>query len=496
MSRKYDLWIDNEWIPPETGSYFTTYNPATGEPLGEVAAASPAQVDAACRAARRAFEGGWGESDAHERADVLRRIAAGMRRRERELAETEARDSGKPISETAGFDVPFSIYAFEYFASICTEVAGEVLPVKNGLRRGLFDFTTYEPYGVAAVISPFNYPLHLMTRSLCPALAAGNTAVCKASSATPLSAALLAEIMAEAGVPKGVVNFISGSGATCGEALASNREVDVIAFTGSEEVGRRLLELSARSPVIKKTLLELGGKGPVIVEPDCDMESAVQCLLLGLCANQGEVCCATTRMYLHEAIYDEFLQKLKTAVCALKLGDTMDPATELGSLISPAHLARVDGFVQRAVAQGARLVCGGRQYAEGACAAGSFYLPTILDHVTQESECVRSEIFGPVLSVQKYRTIEEAVRLANDTDFGLGANLFTSDYRTAYFAARRINAGSVWVNMPNGSQMNCPFGGNKNSGLGREYGMPGLKEYLRVKNNMWNMRKGPFSYYD
>lgn len=496
MSRKFDLFIDNEWIAPEGGKYIETYNPANGEKLGEVASASGAQVDAACFAARRAFQNGWGETDAHERAAVLRRVADGMRKREKELAETEAQDSGKPISETTGFDIPFSIYAFEYFASICTEVAGETLPVKNGLKRGLFDFTTYEPYGVTAVISPFNYPLHLMTRSLCPALAAGNTAVCKAASATPLSAALLAEIIADAGVPKGVVNFIFGAGATCGEALASNREVDVIAFTGSEEVGRRLMELSARSPVIKKTLLELGGKGPVIIEPDCDMDSAVQCLLLGLCSNQGEVCCATTRMFLHEAIYDEFLEKLKTAVCALKMGDTMDPATEMGSLISAAHLERVDGFVQRAVAEGARLVCGGRKYTQGACAKGNFYLPTILDNLTPNFECVRQEIFGPVLSVQKYHSIDEAVKLANDTDFGLGANIFTNDYRTAYFAAQKINAGTVWVNMPNGSQMNCPFGGNKNSGLGREYGMTGLKEYLRVKNNMWNMRKGTFSYYD
>lgn len=496
MGRKYDLFIDNQWVAPENGKYIATFNPANGQKLGEVASASAAQVDAACNAARGAYENGWGEMDAHERAEILRRIASEMRRRERELAETESRDSGKPISETTGFDIPFSIYAFEYFASICTEVSGEVLPVKNGLKRGLFDFTTYEPYGVVAVISPFNYPLHLMTRSLCPALAAGNTAVCKASSSTPLSAALLAEIVQQAGVPKGVVNFICGSGATCGEALASNREVDVIAFTGSEEVGRRLMELSARSPVIKKTLLELGGKGPVIIEPDCDMDSAVQCMLLGLCANQGEVCCATTRMNLHEDIYDAFLQKLKEAMSSLKLGDTMDPATQMGALISADHLARVDGFVQRAIAQGARLVCGGKKYTEGACATGNFYLPTILDHVTQEFECVRQEIFGPVLSVQKYSNIDEAISCANDTDFGLGANLFTTNYRTAHDAARKLNAGSVWVNMPNGSQMNCPFGGNKNSGLGREYGMAGLKEYLRVKNNMWNMRTGIFSYYD
>lgn len=494
--KQYDLFINNEWIKPASGKYIKSYNPANGEYLGEVASASAEEVDLACRSARRAFENGWGTTDAHERAAVMRRIADALRRREREFAEMEAKDAGKPISETTGFDIPFSIYAFEYFAGICTEVTGDVLPVKNGFRRGLFDFTTLEPYGVAAVISPFNYPLHLLTRSLCPALAAGNTIVCKASSMTPMTTSMLGEILLEAEVPAGVVNIISGSGSTCGEALASNREVDVIAFTGSEAVGRRLMELSARSPVIKKTLLELGGKGPVIIEPDCDMDSAVQCMLLGLCSNQGQVCCATTRMYLHDSIYDVFLAKLTDALGKLKLGDTMDPATQMGSLISAAHLEEVDGFVKRALAQGARLVCGGQRYSEGACAKGNFYLPTVLDNVSQRDECVQSEIFGPVLAMQRYHTIEEAVRLANDTDFGLGANIFTNDYRTAYYAAQRINAGSVWVNMPNGSQMNCPFGGNKNSGLGREYGMQGLHEYLRVKNNMWNMRIGTFSYYD
>lgn len=377
-----------------------------------------------------------------------------MRRRLPELAELEARDAGKPIAETTGFDIPFSSYAFEYFGGIAKEIHGDVIPVKNGLRRGLFDFTTYEPYGVVAVISPFNYPLHLLTRSLAPALAAGNTTVCKASSMTPLTTAVLGEIMLEAGMPKGVVNIISGSGRTVGEELASNKEVDVIAFTGSETVGRRLMELSAQSPVIKKTLLELGGKGPVIVEPDCDIDSAVQCMVLGLCSNQGQVCCATTRLYLHEDIYDAFLEKLKNAVCALKLGDTLDPKTEMGSLISKQHREEVDAFVQEAVKNGAHIVCGGKAYEEGGCKDGAFYLPTILDHLDQSFRCVNEEIFGPVLCVQKYSAIDEAIALANDTSFGLGANIFTLDYRVAYKTAQQINAGSVWVNMPNGSQMN------------------------------------------
>ncbi len=493
--KDYDLFINNEWVKPISGKYITSYNPANGQPIGRVAAAEQSEVDAACKAARAAFPA-WRDMDASDRAEILNNVARVMRSRLSELAALEAQDAGKPIAETSGFDIPFSCYSFEYFAGIAKEIHGDVIPVKNGLRRGLFDFTTYEPYGVVAVISPFNYPLHLLTRSLAPALAAGNTTVCKASSMTPLTTAVLGEIMLEAGMPKGVVNIVSGSGRTVGEELAGNREVDVIAFTGSEAVGRRLLEISARSPIIKKPLLELGGKGPVIVEPDCDMDSAVQCMVLGLCSNQGQVCCATTRLYLHEDIYDAFLEKLKTAVSSLKLGDTMDPATEMGALISKQHRDEVDAYVQAAVSSGARLVCGGKAYEEGACKDGAFYLPTILDRVDQSFACVNEEIFGPVLCVQKYHDLDEAIRLANDTSFGLGANIFTLDYRVAYRAAQQINAGSVWVNMPNGSQMNCPFGGNKNSGLGREYGYEGIKEYLKVKNNMWNMRKGTFSYYD
>lgn len=493
--KEYDLLIHNEWVKPKSGQYITSYNPATGEPIARVACASPEEVHAACKTARDAFPM-WRDMDPQDRAQILHRVADGIRRREKEFAEMEARDAGKPISETTGFDIPFSAYAFDYFAGICHEIHGDVIPVKNGVKRGLFDFTTYEPYGVVAVISPFNYPLHLLTRSLCPALAAGNTCVCKASSMTPVTTAMLGEVMLEAGMPAGVVNILSGSGSTCGEVLAGDENVDVIAFTGSETVGRRLMELSARSPVIKKTVLELGGKGPVIVEPDCNMDSAVQCLVLGLCSNQGQVCCATTRLYIHESIYDAFLEKLSAAISSVKLGDTMDPATEMGSLISRKQREEVDTFVKAAVSGGARVVCGGKYYEEGSCKNGSYYLPTILDHVEQHADCMQKEIFAPVMCVGKYRDIEEAIALANDTKFGLGANIFTNDYRTAYDAARQINAGTVWVNMPNGSQMNCPFGGNKNSGSGREYGMEGIKEYLKIKNNMWNMRTGIFSYYD
>ena len=485
--KKFKLFIGNEWVESSDRKYFTSYNPSTGEAIAELAAATGQDVDVACASARHAFHNVWEETDPDKRAKLMLKVAAIMKRREKELAEYEAMDTGKPISETVSCDIPITIEAFEYFAHLASHVQGHVYPLKRAGGSDLFDFATYEPYGVVAVIAPYNYPIHLLARSLCPALAAGNTAICKASSLTPVTTSILGEIVLEAGFPPGVVNIISGSGKIAGEALAANKEVDIIAFTGSEEVGRRLIEISARSPLIKKTLLELGGKGPAIVAPDCNMDVAITSTVLGFCYNQGEVCCAATRLYLHEDIYDLFLQKLVDAVNNLRMGDIMDPRTQLGSLISKEHLERVDGYVKEAVKAGAQLLCGGERFITPPCDKGNWYRPTILDNVAENARCNREEIFGPVLVMHKYHDLEDAIRQANDTYFGLGANIFTQDYRIAHRAGRKLNAGSVWVNWPNDSKMSTPFGGNKNSGLGRDYGFIGIHEYLRVKNNLWNM---------
>lgn len=485
--KKYKLFIDNCWMDASDGATFISNNKANNDPVAEFAAATEADVDSACRAARKAFESGvWNEMDANLRAQYVKKAARVMERRAKEMAEFESMETGKPIHETSTFDIPVSIWAFDYFADLAKEIRGEVIPTGD-FSNHAFDFVTYEPYGVAAIIAPYNFPLHLLTRSLAPALAAGNTCVIKASSITPSTAAIMGEIFEEAGFPAGVVNVVHGLGSKVGNALAGHHDVDIIGFTGSEYVGRELMKISAESEVIKKCVLELGGKGPAIVEPDANIDIATTCQIEGFTFNQGEVCCAMTRAILHENIYDEYIDMLKKKCAAIKIGDPLDPETRMGALISEKHLQSVDAFVKGAVAQGATLLYGGERYTEGSCKNGPFYRPTIVGGIRPDMDIWKDEVFGPVLSVIKYSGLDEAIALANNTQFGLGANIFTEDLKKAYWSAKKLNAGSVWVNLPNGMNMACPFGGNKNSGMGREYGTYGLHEYLKVKNNMWRM---------
>ena len=482
---EFKLYINNEWIDSKDGKTFVSYNKATGEEVNRFAAATVDDVERACKAARAAYPV-WSGMDGETRSDYLRKAAAIMKRRRREMAEFEAMETGKPVFDTYDFDTRVSIWAFEYFADLCREIKGEVIPVGDINQRD-FDFVTYEPYGVAVIIAPFNFPIHLLTRSLAPALAAGNTCVIKASSITPTTAAIMGEVFEEAGFPKGVVNVVHGQGSLVGNALVSNEEVDVVGFTGSEAVGRQLMHLSADSKVMKKLVLELGGKGGVIVEPDADIDIATTCQIEGFTFNQGEVCCAMTRVILHEDVYDDYLAMLKHKCEQIKIGDPLDYETRMGVLISEEHLQDVDAHVKHAVEQGAKVYCGGHRYTENGCGKAPHYTPTILTDVTPDMDVWRQEVFGPVLCVCKYHDTEDAIRLANDTEFGLGANVFSEDLKKAHKIAQRLNAGSVWVNLPNGMHMACPFGGNKNSGSGREYGSYGLHEYLKVKNNMWRM---------
>ncbi|HWQ77580.1 MAG TPA: aldehyde dehydrogenase family protein [Anaerovoracaceae bacterium] len=481
--KKYLQYINGLWV--ENKETFLSYNKANGQAINEFCSASPENVDEACKAARAAAKI-WAGMDADSRAEYMMKAASIMRSRQREMAELEAAETGKPVYDTYNFDTRVSIWAFEYFANLAKEIKGEVIPLGDINYRD-FDFVTYEPYGVAAIIAPYNFPLHLLTRSLAPALAAGNTCVMKAASVTPSTTAIMAEIFEEAGFPAGTVNVLHGPGSTVGSAIVSHKEVDVIGFTGSEAVGRELMRLAASSPVIKKCVLELGGKGPAIVEPDADLEIATTAQIEGFTFNQGEVCCAITRVILHEDIYDQYLELLAKKCGEIKIGDPLDFDTRMGALISEGHLQKVDAYVKEAAENGAGIYYGGKRYVEGACKDGPFYMPTIITGVSPDSRICQEEVFGPVLSVMKYKTTEEAIELANNTSYGLGANIFTENLKKAWWIGQQLNAGSVWVNLPNGMHMACPFGGNKNSGQGREYGTYGLHEYLKIKNNMWRM---------
>lgn len=483
--KEFKLFINNEWVDAESGQTFVTCNPCNGEIIAQMAYAGIQDTRKAIDAADAAFKSGcWSGLDVETRSGYLHKVADILERRLEEFARWEAMDTGKPIKETRSIDIALSIRAFRFHADSIKSINGKVINVPG---QPLFDYTTYEPYGVVASIAPWNFPLHLLTRSIGAALAAGNTVVCKAATMTPVTSQLMAEAFLEAGVPAGVYNIISGSGSVVGEELLANDKVAMVALTGSEEVGRRLMVSSAQAKRIKPLSLELGGKSPIIVEADCDMNGALNSVILGFCMNQGEVCVSTSRLFLADEIYDEFMEKLIERVSRIKIGDCLDDDTQMGSLISREHRESVHGFVERAIQEGGVLKCGGHCLTEGIYEKGSYYAPTIIDHVTKDMEIFQEEVFGPVLSVIRYQSLEEAIELANSTRFALGAAIFTENIRKMYWTAQKIDAGTVWMNCATKSNIETPFGGNRNSGLGREDGVEGILEYLKVKNHIWYM---------
>lgn len=493
--KQFKLFINNEWVDAEGGKTFTTTNPCTGEAIAEMAYASVDDTRKAIAAAKAAFPA-WAALDSETRGKYLHRVADILESRLEEFARWEAMDTGKPISETRTIDIPLAIRAFHFHADNMKALNGKVIPVPG---QPLFDYTSYEPYGVVGSIAPWNFPIHLLTRSIAAALAAGNTVVCKAATLTPITSQLLGEVFVEAGVPAGVYNIVSGSGGVVGEELLANDDVAMVALTGSEPVGRRLMTASAEAKHIKPLSLELGGKSPIIVEPDCDMNGALNSVILGFCMNQGEVCVSTSRLLLADEIYDEFMEKLVRRIKMIRIGDCLDENTQMGSLISRGHRETVHGFVERAIAEGGKVVCGGRMLTEAPYDKGCFYEPTIIENVTPDMELFQEEVFGPVLAVTRYKGIDEAIELANSTRFALGAAVFTENIRKMYWAAEKIDAGTVWMNCTTKSNIETPFGGNRNSGLGREDGVEGLLEYLKVKNHIWYMGKqydNPYGFED
>jgi aldehyde dehydrogenase (NAD+) len=467
------LLINNRWVPSESGKTFATVNPSTGEEICQIAEADAADVDKAVNAARRAFEhGAWRKIPASERGRLLHRLADLIEKNADELAALESLDNGKPVSIAKAVDVAATVGCFRYFAGWSDKVHGKTIPVDGDF----FCYTRHEPVGVVGQIIPWNFPMLMLAWKLAPALATGNTVVMKPAEQTPLSALRIGELIVEAGFPEGVVNLLPGFGPTAGAAIAHHMDVDKVAFTGSTEVGRLIMEAAAKSN-LKRITLELGGKSPNIVFADTDLDEAVEGAHFGLFFNHGQCCCAGSRVFVEEKIYDQFVEKSGARARKTTVGDPFDPKTEQGPQVDQTQFDKVMGYIESGRDEGAKLVCGGDRVGD----RGYFIQPTVFADVQDEMKIAREEIFGPVMSIIPFKSAEEVVDRANRTTYGLAAAVWTRDIKKAHAIANSVRAGTVWVNCYNVLDTRAPFGGFKQSGIGRELGEYGLQQYTEVK---------------
>lgn len=474
IKNRYGLLIGGQWVDAQNGATFETYNPATGEKLAECADACADDVDRAVRAARAAFPG-WAAVSPAQRSALLLRVADKIDERAQELAAVETQDNGKPIRETTLVDVPLSSDHFRYFAGCLRADEGEAVMIDDNT----LSMVLREPIGVVGQIIPWNFPLLMGAWKIAPALAAGNTLVIKSSSSTPLSLLVLGEILNEV-LPAGVVNIITGRGSVTGQAMLDHPGFDKLAFTGSTEVGYDVAKAAA-ARLIPATL-ELGGKSANIYFDDCQMDKAIEGAQIGILFNQGQVCCAGSRIFVQEGIYDEFVGKLAEAFQAVKVGDPMDMSTQMGSQINQRQLEKILGWVETAKQEGATVLVGGKAAQVSGCEKGAFMQPTLLTDVTNDMAVAQNEIFGPVAVVIKFRTEEEVVAMANDSEYGLGGAVWTRDINRAMRVARAVRTGRMWVNTYNELPAHTPFGGYKKSGIGRETHKMMLEHYSQHKN--------------
>lgn len=473
---KTDLFIGGEWVPPSTGKTFDVVNPATEQVVAKVASGGRADVDRAVAAARKAFdEGAWPKMAAKDRAKLVWKLGELLLKyNEGDVAVLETAHNGKPIFESQYVDIPHSAECLFYFAGWATKIHGETIPTSPDA----FTYTLREPIGVVGAITPWNFPLMLGIWKVAPALAAGNTIVWKPASLTPLTALRFAEIAQEAGLPPGVLNVVTGPGAEAGGAMVAHPGIDKIAFTGETRTGIQLMKDAADS--LKRVTLELGGKSPNIVLADCDLEAAVRGATNGIFYGKGEVCAAGSRLFVEEKIHDEFMAKLVDRVNKLVPADPMHPKTRMGALVSRKQMETVLSYVDAGKKEGARLVAGGERADVGG--KGYFVKPTVFDGVRNDMRIAREEIFGPVLATIPVKDVEEAAAKANETVYGLAAAVWTRDVRKAHQVARRLKAGTVWVNAYNLYDNALPFGGYKQSGFGRECGSAAVEHYTQTKS--------------
>ncbi len=467
------LLINNRWVASRSGRTFPTINPSTGEEICQVAEADAADVDLAVKAARDAFErGAWRKMSASERGRLLNKLADLIEANIDELARLEALDNGKPYAMALAADLPLTIACYRYYAGWADKVQGKTIPV-NG---PYFTYTRHEPVGVCGQIIPWNFPLLMQAWKLGPALACGNTVVMKPAEQTPLTALRVGELALEAGFPEGVINLLPGYGPTAGAAISGHMDVDKVAFTGSTEVGHLIMEAAAKSN-LKRVTLELGGKSPNIVFADADMDQAIEGSHFALFFNQGQCCCAGSRLFVEEKCYDEFVERSVARAKKRTVGDPFDQATEQGPQVDNDQFNKVMGYIDSGRREGAKLMCGGERVGD----RGYFVAPTVFADVQDNMKIANEEIFGPVMSIIKFKDMDEVVRRANNTVYGLAAAVWTRDIGKAHAIANNVRAGTVWVNCYDVFDAGAPFGGFKQSGMGRELGEYGLQNYTEVK---------------
>jgi betaine-aldehyde dehydrogenase len=483
----YRMLIDGEWVEARSGRTFEAMNPATAEPMATVPDAGAEDVDRAVKAARRAFDGGWRDATAQERGRVLFRLAETVRREAQRLATLETLNSGKPLAESE-FDINDAATCFEYYGGLATKLHGEVLPVPdNALAMAL-----KEPVGVAAQIIPWNYPLLMAAWKLAPAICAGCSMVIKPAEQTPVTLLELARFFEECGLPKGVVNVVTGFGETAGAPLVSHPQVDKIAFTGSVDVGKSVMRAAAET--LKKISLELGGKSPNIFFADADFEAAVDGALFGVFVNQGEVCSAGSRVLVQKPIYKKMLDAMVEKAKRIKLGPGTDSSSKMGPLVSKEQMGRVLRY-QEIGKKEAKVATGGGRPSDAALQRGYFVEPTIFYDVDNSATIAREEIFGPVMAVIPFEDEADALRIANDTPYGLAAAVWSRDIFKCLRMVKKLQAGIVWVNHMQPTYVEAPWGGYKMSGIGRELGPWGAEEYLQVKQVYINLNEQPIGWY-
>ena len=470
-----NLFINNEWRAAANGKTMDVVNPATEEVIARVPSADRADLDHAVTAARAALAGPWGQLSARERGRLVRKLGERLLERADEIARLETLHNGKPITESRNIEIPAAAECFEYYGGWSDKVMGETIPVKGNYLT----YTLREPIGVVAAIVPWNFPLLLAAWKVAPALACGNTVILKPASQTPLTALALGEAALEVGFPPGVLNVLTGPGSLLGQSIVEHPGIDKIAFTGDTTTGKGIMRGAADT--LKKITLELGGKSPNIVLADADMDAAIRGVTIGIFYGKGEVCAAGSRLLVDKSIKNEFVDKLAARAGKMTAGDPMDPRTRFGALSSKKQLETVLRYIESGRQEGATLVAGGTRTDIGT-GKGYFVQPTVFTDVRPEMTIAREEIFGPVLASIEFADIDEAIARANDTQYGLAAGIWTRDVKKAHYIARKLQAGTVWINTYNVYDTAAPFGGYKHSGFGREMSAHALEHYTQIKS--------------